>query len=134
LEKYDAIGAHREKMRVTVPSFNRRQESQRVELPIDSSGWVTGIRDSNFSSPRELGRVLASSPTCQECVVKQYFRYAMGRHERPMDRPVLEATANTFRTSQFKFKELIIALVKGTEFPPSGDAKDDRTVVTQNVP
>ena len=52
-----------------------------MELPIDSSGVVAGIPDSEFSSPKELGRVLAGSPQCQECVVKQYFRYQAGRLE-----------------------------------------------------
>ena len=50
-----------------------------VSLKIDTSGWVAGIPDSHFSSPRELGGVLAKTPQCQECVVKQYFRYTTGR-------------------------------------------------------
>jgi hypothetical protein len=134
LEKYDAVGGYREKMRVTLPSFNRREESRRVDLPIDSAGWVTGIRDSNFSSPKELGRILANSPACQECAVKQYFRYAVGRHETPADAAILRRAADDFKASQFRFKELIIALVKWTEFPPPGDAQDARTTLTKNVP
>jgi hypothetical protein len=36
---------------------------------------------------RQLGAVLAKSPQCQECVVKQYFRYTAGRMETPADQP-----------------------------------------------
>jgi hypothetical protein len=133
LEKFDAIGGFREKMRVTIPSFDRRQEPKRVELPIDSSGWVTGIKESNFSTPKELGSILAASPVCQECIVKQYFRYAAGRHEKRSDEPVLHRIARDFRDSQFKFKELMIAVARWTEFPP-GDDQDGGSTLTKNLP
>ena len=41
-------------------------------------GYVAGIPDSQFSSPAQLGAVLAKSAQCQECMVKQYFRYIAG--------------------------------------------------------
>jgi hypothetical protein len=41
----------------------------------------------SFRRPRELGAVLAKSPQCQECMVKQYFRYTAGRMDtRPTAR------------------------------------------------
>ena len=52
-------------------------------------GYVAGIPDSQFSSPSQLGAVLAKSAQCQECMVKQYFRYTAGRLETPADRPVI---------------------------------------------
>ena len=54
-----------------------------MNLPIDTSGNVAGIPDSGFSSPAELGAILAKSEQCQECVVKQYFRYTAGRMDTP---------------------------------------------------
>ena len=47
-----------------------------------SPGWP----NSTFGDARALGRVLAASPVCQDCVVKQVFRYAFGRAEMPSDR------------------------------------------------
>ena len=58
-----------------------------VDLDIDATGYVAGIPDSKFSSPSQLGTVLAKSAQCQECIVKQYFRYtADGWRRRPIVR------------------------------------------------
>ena len=64
LEKFDAIGRRMEKVRVTVPQGHgdRDKKPFSVELPIDSSGSIAGIQNSAFSSPKELGRVLAGQP------------------------------------------------------------------------
>jgi hypothetical protein len=91
-----------------------------VELDIDATGNVAGIPDSQFSSPSQLGAVLAKSAQCQECMVKQYFRYTSGRLETPADRPAIRELVEEFRKSQFRFKELIVAMVRSREFPESG--------------
>jgi hypothetical protein len=118
LEKFDGVGAYREKQKVTIPSFNRREQSKTVEVPIDSKGFIAGIQNSGFETPRQLGEVLARTAQCQECVVKQYLRYARGRHERAADHELISKIADDFRRSQFRFKELMISLVAWTEFPP----------------
>jgi hypothetical protein len=121
LEKFDAVGARRDKFtllfRMGYPGGGRRQPPKSIDLTMDTSGFVSGIPDSNFSSPRELGAVLARTPQCQECVVKQYFRYMAGRMETPADYPVIQRALEDFRHSQFRFKELIIGLVRTREFP-----------------
>lgn len=96
---------------------NRRAPPRIVELDLDTSGSLAGVPDSKFTSPRELGAVLAKTPQCQECVVKQYFRYTAGRMETLADRPVIQRVFKDFRDSQFRFKELIISLVRTREFP-----------------
>jgi hypothetical protein len=116
LERFDGVGAYREVVKISIPSFDRRKPNRAVELPIDSKGWVAGIPDSNFETPRELGAALARTPGCQECIVKQYFRYAMGRRETPADRANLARMAEEFRGSRFKLKELMISVAKWTEF------------------
>jgi hypothetical protein len=123
LEKYDAIGRYMEKVRVTAPQSraDRGKAQFSVELPIDSSGSIAGIPDSAFTSPKELGRVLAGSPQCQECLVKQLFRYQAGRLETVADREVIRRVLDDFRASHFHFKEAIIALSKWSEFPPRRD-------------
>jgi len=122
LEKFDAIGARREK--VTLEFFSGRREgegrrtpSKTIDLDLDVKGYVTGIPDSQFSSPAGLGTALARSPQCQECVVKQYFRYIAGRSETPADRPAIRKLLDNFRNSQFRFKELIVSVLVLREFP-----------------
>ena len=81
-EQYDPIGGYREKMslRITSNRYNEgsRREPQTVELELDTSAYIQGIEGSEFSTPKELGRILAASDSCQRCVVKQLFRYVFG--------------------------------------------------------
>jgi hypothetical protein len=121
-EKFDAVGQRREKLRLR---FNegrqgRGRQSPTVELDLDTAGFVAGLPDSKFSSPRELGTVLARSPQCQECVVKQYFRYVAGRLETPADRPLIREVFEDFRVSGFRFREMMISLLKAREFQTEG--------------
>ena len=129
LEKFDAIGMRREDFRMTFGGRaggggggGRRQQAKPVVLPIDTKGSVVGIAESAFSSPRELGAILAAAPQCQECMVKQYFRYAAGRMETPADAPALDRIFQDFKNSNYRFKELILSLVRSREFP--GEGKD----------
>jgi hypothetical protein len=114
LEKFDAIGQQREKQVMTFISDHPKKGERptRVSLPLDSHGTVTGIPNSDFSSPRELGAILARSPQCQECVVRQLFRYAFGRKETGADRANIQKAVETFRGSQFRFQELMMYLAK----------------------
>jgi hypothetical protein len=91
---------------------SRRAPPKEIELEIDSKGWIAGLPDSNFSNPRQLGELLARTPQCQECVVKQVFRYMAGRQDTPADRPTIAAASEEFRKSGFRFRELMVSLVK----------------------
>ena len=113
---YDGVGAWRKDLSIRIPTFDRKKEARVVSVPIDSRGWVAGIQGSEFETPRDLGAALAKTPQCQECMVKQYFRYAMGRRETPADRRVIARILAGFRDSQFRFQELMIGVVKWTEF------------------
>jgi hypothetical protein len=119
LEKFDAVGARRERAKLVFYPLDRKSKEKpvTVELDLDTSGWVAGIPSSNFSSPRELGGVLARTPQCQECVVKQYFRYVAGRPETAADRQLIQHVYETFRDSQFRFKKLMVSLLAAREFP-----------------
>jgi len=122
LERFDGIGAKRDKFRLQFPVGRRGEEGRRrpvknVDLDIDATGYVAGLPDSQFSSPSQLGAVLARSAQCQECIVKQYFRYTSGRMETPADRPVIRHILDDFRNSQFRFREMIVSMVRLREFP-----------------
>jgi len=121
LERFDAIGARREKFQLLFSTGrgggNRQAPPKTLDLDIDSTGHVAGLPNSQFQSPLQLGKVLAESPQCQQCVVKQYFRYTAGRMETPADRPLILAVLEEFRRSKFRFKELIVSLIRSREFP-----------------
>ena len=91
-----------------------------VERDLDTTGQVAGIPNSSFSSPKELGAVLAGSPQCQECIVKQYFRFVAGRTETPADRPLIRRAFRDFKESGFRFKEMIVSIVSAPEFRGEG--------------
>jgi hypothetical protein len=122
LEKFDAIGARRDRLPLVFfgDRKSRGTPPKTVMLELDTGGFVAGIPDSKFTSPRELGAVLARSPQCQECIVKQYFRYTAGRTETPADRPLVRKVTEDFRKSQFRFKEMIVSMLRHREFPGEG--------------
>ena len=125
LEKFDAIGMRREKHKLLFyPVLEsmvaaRTAKPKIVELDLDTSGVVTGLKDSQFTSPRQLGQLLAGTSQCQECIVKQVFRYMAGRLDTPADRPLLNRALQDFQDSGFRFKELLVALTKTRELVPA---------------
>lgn len=123
-EQYNAIGAFQEKMVLQFPGARGGAGRGRMptikELDVDTSGSIQGMEGSEFSTPRELGRLLAGSKTCQKAIVKQLFRYAFGRQETVNDQPVIDALLVRFRDSGFRFRELIVALVTSELFLQKG--------------
>jgi hypothetical protein len=118
LENYDAVGRWRDKEAIEfeVAGARGRNSTKTIELPIDGKGEIAGLTNSAFSEPRAIGRLLADSRGCQECVVKQLFRYAFGRVETAADRETIRTSFTAFRESKFRFKELLIALVRSPQF------------------
>ncbi len=123
LEQFDAIGRFREKQVTLVyPVIDKRKNQgtrrigEVVEIPVDTSANIVGLPNSNFTNAAEAGRVLADSPVCQRCVVKQYFRYAMNRAESAADQPAIDAIFERFRRSGFLFQELILGVVTSGPF------------------
>lgn len=122
LERFDAIGQFRPQHLVIIPPTRdeRRRgiktEATEYKLDLDTSATVVGIADSEFQSAKELGAVLAEDEGCQKCVVKQLFRYALGREETLADRPAIDRALKRFQISGFRFQELIIDIVKSEPF------------------
>jgi hypothetical protein len=125
LEKYDAIGERREQQKLLFfPAGHglaaRRAKPKEVLLDIDTAARVAGIANSDFTSARQLGELLARTPQCQECIVKQVFRYMAGRSITPADRPALNRAVEAFRKSDFDFKSILVALAKERDIPFEG--------------
>ena len=122
-EHFDAIGRYREKELIPVPSRSGgggggggRGGPPPVPVDINAAGEIAGIPNSNFSGAKELGAILADSPVCQECVVRQVFRYSYGRLETSADEQTIDQLYDRFKASGFKFKGLLVALVESPEF------------------
>jgi hypothetical protein len=133
LEKFDAVGARREQLVLEFRKKSGEDEDEDakhpipkriVKLPLNTAAYVAGIPNSDFSSPQQLGAVLAKSVQCQECVVKQYFRFQAGRSETAADRPLIQFVTDDFRNSGFRFKELILSVVLFREFPQENQRLD----------
>lgn len=120
-ERFDAIGQFQQKQAVMVMPPDRKMRPIRLQLDIDPSASINGIPNSNFSSPKELGRILASSPVCQECMVKQLFRYAFGRQESAADQAVIASGLEVFQKSGFRWKELMVYYANALAMAKGGD-------------
>jgi hypothetical protein len=129
LEKYDAIGERREKQKLLFfPAGHggaaRRAKPNEVLLDVDTTARVAGIANSDFTSARQLGDLLARTPQCQECIVKQIFRYMAGRSLTPADRPALNRALEAFRKSDFNFKSILVSLAVDRDNPSKGRSLD----------
>jgi hypothetical protein len=122
LERYDAIGRFRLKQAIEIHptqdevKTKRKTKPSRHEIEITPAGFIRGLEKSEFRSPKELGRILAQSPACHRCIVRQLFRYAMGRMDEPHDREAIEEALRQFQASNFRFRELIIAIATSEPF------------------
>ncbi len=122
LEHFDAIGQYRATHDIKIPPTRDEQERKlktettEYQLEIDVTAEVVGIPNSSFTSPKELGEVLAKDEGCQKCVVKQVFRYALGRSETLADRGAIDSALKAFQDSRYRFRELIISIVTSEPF------------------
>ncbi len=135
LEKFDAVGARRDQVVLEFRGGGRGVAARKVNLDINTNAYVAGLPDSNFTSPKELGNLLAKTSLCQECMVKQYFRYSSGRLETPADRPVINKAVAVFRQSDYKYQEMIVALTLEREFPDKiSETKEATHVASHHQP
>ncbi len=114
LERFDTIGRWSQKQQLTIfPTKDQRRnvKPEYHELELDTRAGILGIPNSQFSSSLELGRILARDPTCQKCVVRNWFRFVMGRLETEDDTAAIDPVFEDFRRSGFLFKEMMVSLL-----------------------
>lgn len=104
-EHFDAIGQYRE---------------LDAGRPIDVSGEIFKVDDPSLAGPfngvRELAEKLASSDQVQNCVARQWFRYASGRLEGDADACSLDTLAAAFRGSGGDMLELVVGMTQTDAF------------------
>ena len=122
LENFDAIGMYREKQKLLFyPEYHggpKKPKPREIDLTFDTTGQLAGLPDSQFTNARQLGELLARTPQCQECIVKQVFRYMSGRHDTPADQSLIRRAFEDFRNSSFHFKDLVVSLVSQWDSAP----------------
>jgi len=101
LERFDAMGRYRE------------VEPAPSSCTIDAAGGVPGYGD--FSGPRELGQIIADSGDFERCGVRQFYRFAVGRTERPEDESALVALEQALM-EEGDFVGLLLAFVGSEAF------------------
>ncbi|MCM3879285.1 MAG: DUF1592 domain-containing protein [Vicinamibacterales bacterium] len=117
LENFDAIGRWRDQETIQLPgSGGGGRGGKQVKLAINTQGEIAGLPNSTFTDAKQLGAILAESPICQKCIVRQMFRYSYGRLETSADEPAIDRLFGTFKDSGFRFKALMTALVQSPEF------------------
>lgn len=117
LESFDALGRFRTHETIFIEnSASKKKGDAKINLDLDTKGEVAGIPDSAFSDARQLGRILSQSRVCQECMVRQMFRYAYGHMETSADEDTIQQLDAAFQGSGFHFRELLMGLVKSPQF------------------
>jgi len=75
------------------------------------------IWDGRFNGALGLAGKLATAPEAQECVVRNWFRFAYGRNE--LDTPdgcTMDTLMKAFRASGYKFRDLLATLAETDAF------------------
>lgn len=108
LEQYDRAGKFRDR------------EADHPECLITGDGSLTGF--GSFKGPAGLADLMISSGALESCVVKQLFRYSVGRRELPDDAALLDALTTQFTGHGRRFDLLVLDLVTQPTFTQRREA------------
>jgi hypothetical protein len=102
-ERYDALGAYR---------------ATENGKPIDASGEIVNTRDLNgrFDGAVDLAKRMARSAEVEECVARQWFRFALGRFETDADKCAFERAWAEFANAGRDVRVLIAAVAMSDAF------------------
>lgn len=101
-EHFDGIGAHR---------------TTDGGKPIDASGELVATDvDGKLVGAHELAARLAASPAVATCVVRQWFRFALGRPDDEADACETQRLVAGFERSGRNVRDLILSLVESDAF------------------
>ncbi len=98
-ERFDAIGQLR--------------TEEKPGVPVDDSGDIDGVP---FTGVRELGAMLASDPRVGPCFVTQFYRFATGHLEQPLEQLAIDELTKDFAASGFRVRELVLRMVTSDAF------------------
>ncbi len=107
-ENYDTLGAYRTMDQVT-PDMAK---------PIDAHGTLSNVGDADgpFQNAIELTTRFSTSSTVEQCVMRNGFRYFMGRQEFGYDSCALANAQTAYKASGGNYVEFIAALLTSDSF------------------
>lgn len=87
-------------------------------LPVDASGEFPQSDGTQLpvADAVEFAQAASSSEIVARCMLRKYYSYAMGYKERDVDAAAVEALYESFRTSGFKLRDLILNVVTHEAF------------------
>jgi hypothetical protein len=98
LESFDGIG-----------KFRTTENDARI----DSSGTFDGRA---FADPAELGQAFAENPQVSACLVRNLYRYAVGREQTNAERPLLRHLEDAFAERGYKLPALMRDIATSAAF------------------
>ena len=101
-EAFDALGQHR---------------TTEAGRPIDTTGRIVGTDvEGDIDGLRDLSERIYESREARECLVRNWYRFALGRLETGQDLCSLGAAYESFEGAGRNVRELMIAIVKSDAF------------------
>jgi hypothetical protein len=97
-ERFDSVGRYREEV---------------GGLPVDSTGELNGVAMEDATG---LGEVLMEDERLAACMVKQLYRHASARLDKPGEQAALEELEAEFERSGYRFNALLRALALSEGF------------------
>jgi Protein of unknown function (DUF1592)/Protein of unknown function (DUF1588)/Protein of unknown function (DUF1595)/Protein of unknown function (DUF1587)/Protein of unknown function (DUF1585) len=106
-------------------ALGRRRSVDEQGVAIDTRGELVNTDvDGPFRGAVELGNKLAQSAAVRTCVVRQWFRYANGRFEKPADEPALTTLEGVLSSSKH-IEDVLLALIASDDFATTPSAASD---------
>jgi hypothetical protein len=110
-ENYDTVGRYR---------------TTEENKPVDASGVFTlGSDTIMFKNAVELMPKLAKSQEARDCMVTQWWRYALRRQEATSEDPSIKLVQEAFRLSGQDMRELLVAFTRTRAFTHRMPAADE---------
>jgi hypothetical protein len=92
----------------------RQHDDTHPECAIPGEGELPG--SGPFKGPGELGPLIAKTGKLDACVVKQAFRYGLGREEGGDDEATITSLSQQFGADNRSMKKLLLALASSSAF------------------
>jgi hypothetical protein len=102
LEQYDMAGRF------------RSHDEDLPQCAIDGQGSLPGHGD--FSGPAELGALLVKDDLVADCMVRQFYQFAVGRTPEASEQPAIVALSQHFAENDYRLADLVIDYVASEAF------------------
>jgi hypothetical protein len=112
LENFDNAGRYR----------SREPETEDdCEIPSERAAFYAAGEDGwqpthEFDGPGELGEIVIREKGAARCMVSHLYEFALGHPKQPRDREAIDRLYEVFKESDYRFDELVLALVTSDAF------------------